>query len=136
MLKFKPLCTSIIAIGLLSCNIQKKSNKSSEPVVAVANITDPTQEKEKYRLTISFFSKGAGTDRIHHPKFKEFISNYKPVIAYEEARWGREGEIDYCFKLNELSTAEQEVFIEKAREILAGSDLVHINENAECVHKR
>jgi hypothetical protein len=50
--------------------------------------------------------------------------------------WGREGEIDYCFNLSELSSKKDMIaFIESVRKIAAGSDRIIVNENAECQHK-
>jgi|GEM_PF-828052 len=89
-----------------------------------------------YRLVVSFYSKGEGIDYRAAEKFEAFVLGYKPAVAFEKTSWGREGEIDYCMKLSELSTKEQKQFIDLARIELANTQLVHFNENAKCVHKR
>jgi hypothetical protein len=50
--------------------------------------------------------------------------------------WGREGETDYCFNLSELTAKKDLIgFIEDVKKIGAGSDMMNISENAECMHK-
>ena len=47
----------------------------------------------------------------------------------------REGEMDYCFNLSELTAKKDMVaFIQNVRKIASGSDRVIVTENAEC-HK-
>lgn len=127
----------LAAVVCISC----KNTKETAVVVPDNNIkinelSTISQEKEKYRLTVSFYSIGQGTDSEHHQKFKDYLKNYSPDIKFEQIAWGREGEQDYCLKLMELSPKEQEKFIKNVRILLEKSDLVHIKENEECVHKR
>ncbi len=92
-------------------------------------------EEETYPLVVSFYSKGEGIDNKVNEAFVKFLASYTKKTVYEPTHWGREGEIDYCLKLSELSSAEQADFIKKAKDLLSKSALVHINENAKCVHK-
>ncbi|MBI4931886.1 MAG: hypothetical protein HY841_14080 [Bacteroidetes bacterium] len=94
-----------------------------------------TAQEETYPLVISFYSKGGGIDSKVNGEFEKFLTSYSKKIVYEPTHWGREGEVDYCLKLSELSTAEQTDFVKKAKEVLSKSALVHINENTACVHK-
>jgi len=94
-------------------------------------ITDP----DKYRLVVSFYSIGEGIDSKNKENFDVFLKNRSQKIIFEQTPWGREGEVDYCFKLNELTSPEQTDFVKKAKEILGKSTLVRINENEKCVHK-
>ena len=93
------------------------------------------QADDSYRLVVQFYSKGEGIDNKTNEAFVKMLDSNSKKIAYEPTHWGREGEIDYCLKLNELSTAEQADFVKKANELLSKSALVHVNENAKCVHK-
>ena len=93
-------------------------------------------KSENYRLHVSFISIGQGIDDDMRQKFIDWVNNFPKKIAFEEAFWGREGEADYCFKLSEFSASEQEDFIKKAKELLLGSNLVNINENVPCSHKK
>lgn len=92
-------------------------------------------ENNSYRLVVSFYSTTSGIDLKTNDEFVKFLNSYPKKINYEPTHWGREGEIDYCLKLSELSSAEQGDFVKKAKEILSKSTLVHVNENAACVHK-
>lgn len=92
-------------------------------------------EAETYRLVVSFYSKGEGIDGKINEAFVKFLDSNSKKIAYESTHWGREGEIDYCLKLSELSPSEQDEFVKKAKDLLAKSLLVHIDESVECVHK-
>ena len=91
-----------------------------------------TETEEKYRLVISFFSIGEGVNLKVNEEFEKFISAYSPKVKHELVAWGREGEKDYCFKLTELSSVQQEEFIRKAKEV--ATKKVHIKENEQCPH--
>ena len=88
-----------------------------------------------YRLVVQFYSKGEGIDSKVNDAFVKFVDTYTKKIVYEPTHWGREGEIDYCLKLSELTSVEQDDFVKKAKDLLSKSALVHVNESAECVHK-
>lgn len=98
-------------------------------------IDKPSAVEDIYRLVVSFYSIGEGTDYKTKEEFEKFLLGYKKKIAFEPALWGREGEVDYCLKINELTPEEQIDFIRKAKELLSKSKLVHVDENAKCVHK-
>jgi hypothetical protein len=68
-------------------------------------------------------------------KFNDFLESYQPKLNPIITPWGREGEVDFCFTLNELSTNQRKKFIKEVRELLKDCKLVHIYENAPCVHK-
>lgn len=101
---------------------------------------DEKQQNEVYTLSVSFFSIGEGTDGKMMNRYKEFIDIYskekKISIAYEQNAWGREGEVDYCFLLEELNAKQRIEFIEKSKSLLAESKLVHVVENGRCHPKR
>jgi hypothetical protein len=96
-------------------------------------VTPPAEDS--YRLVVEFFSIGQGIDIKANDEFVKFLNTYIKKIEYTPTHWGREGEVDYCLKLSELSTLDQANFVKKTKEILSSSKLVHINENAKCVHK-
>lgn len=89
-----------------------------------------------YDLVLSFYSIGAGIDNEAKESYDKFLDSYRDKVSVEETRWGREGEVDYCLKLSGLSEGEKNDFVEKSRNLLEKSKLVHINENAPCVHKK
>jgi hypothetical protein len=98
------------------------------------------ETRTSYIFTVSFFSLGGGSDGKMMNKFKEFIESYNKdknvVITYELNSWGREGEADFCFRLEELNAKLRADFIAKSRGILAESKLVHVAENSQCHPKR
>ena len=56
-------------------------------------------------------------------------------VDYEKTGWGREGETDYCLRLNELTLKEQSDFIAQTNDVLKGAKWVHVYENQPCMHK-
>jgi hypothetical protein len=100
-----------------------------------------TQVREQTsRLVVSFYSICCGIDHQAQEKLDKFINNYEKAkgkqLTRSAVRWGKEGEIDYCLKLSELSPREQKKFISKVRSLLKRSKLVHINENVACQSRR
>ena len=85
-----------------------------------------------YRLTISFISKGEGIDYKTQQSFENWLKAQPKHPAYEITHWGREGETNYCLKLNELSTREQGIFVRDVRTQLTDKELVFVSENAVC----
>ena len=92
------------------------------------------------RLVVSFYSICCGIDHKAQENLDKFIKRYEKAkgkqLTKAAVRWGREGEIDYCLKLSELSPREQKRFISKVRLMLKRSKLVHINENVACQSER
>lgn len=115
--------------------VHKKENAACDHISWPEPTAETTPAADTYRFWVSFYSTGEGIDLKNKEEFEKFLNSYPKKIAYEPTRWGREGETDYCLKLNELSSTEQADFIKKAKEVLAKSRLVHVDENAKCVHK-
>lgn len=124
---------SLVSLACMSCKSKKEATKTNDTSAAATTATTPDAPKT-YRLIVSFISKGAGTDQKRTP-FLAYVDGHPLKPAYKTVRWGREGETDYCFTLSELTAKKDLVaFIEEVRKITAGSDLININENAECQH--
>ncbi len=115
----------MLCFGAFSC-------KSSKSTATTAKVTSA----ENYRLVISFISIGTGIDGDSHDAIKKFIADHAKKPAVETFRWGREGEVDYCLQLKELSSKEQKAFVEEIKKLAGKSELVQISENAPCVHKK
>lgn len=100
--------------------------------------TQSTEEAraQTHRLVVSFYSICCGIDAKAQADFDKFIKRYEKSkrkrLTKTASHWGREGEIDYCMSLAELSPREQRKFISQVRTLLKKSKLVHINENATC----
>ena len=97
------------------------------------------KDKEPFRLVVSFYSQGAGPDSKAIEMFIMAVSSYEHMnnkkIEYDKTPWGREGEVDYCMKLQNLDAESQKNFVMQIRETLLTSQLVHITENAPCLRK-
>jgi hypothetical protein len=83
----------------------------------------------KYRLQVSFISKGGGIEAKTHDKFVNYVENHPKKPAFEAKSWGREGEKDYLLTLKELNADEQKVFVEEVKKLISNSDMVFVKEN-------
>jgi hypothetical protein len=96
--------------------------------------------KQTSRLVVSFYSICCGINQQAQEKLDAFINDYGKAkgrqLTKKAAHWGKEGEIDYCLKLSELSLRERKRFVSKVRSLLKGAKLVHIRENAPCMSER
>ncbi len=124
----------IIVIGFCLLFFACKSTKETTNLPDKEDISKKVNE-DNYRLVISFFSPGNGIDHKMKQEYTKFIENYRKKITYEDIPWGKEGEIDFCFPLKELSGKEQEEFVKTSKEVLSKSTRVHVYENTPCRHK-
>jgi hypothetical protein len=127
----KQLFFLIPVIALTLFSLSCKSKKTT----VVSNDVSVSDKVVKYRVIISFISKGAGTDS----KLNENITNYIAAQSKHPAnvvlKWGREGENDQCYLLNELTKEEQKTFVAGLKKIVNGSDMVLIVENSAALHQ-
>lgn len=119
------IIVSVCCAGLFACKTSKGT-----PTAAKFSTND------NYRLIISFISIGTGIDANAHEAIKKFIDEHPKKPLAETYHWGREGEIDYCLQLKELSSKEQKAFVEEVKKLAGKSDRVQFSENAPCVHKK
>ena len=133
----KSLISLFIVLSFFSCNSAKNSRtlckKQKESVNAV--LSDSV-----FRFGVSFISIGGGIDRQAKQKFDQYIEEFNSLnkvnLKIEIIKWGREGEVDYCFSLNELDAKLQEKFISEVKNQFNASSLVKIYENETCKHPR
>lgn len=111
------------------------ANTITAPAQVDPSATTAKNMDETVRLVVSFYSKGEGIDSKSKEAFIKLLDSNTKKMAYIPTQWGREGEVDFCLELKELSAAEQEDFIKKTKELLNKTTLVHINEYAKCMHK-
>ncbi|MFY0674698.1 MAG: hypothetical protein JXQ87_14965 [Bacteroidia bacterium] len=101
------------------------------------NKTDTNPENtDNSRFIVSFYSPGDGINRTAKQKFISFLENLEPSLSYNEVKWGREGEVDYCFALTEMKKADQDAFVKSVKELLAKADKVKFSENSPCRNSR
>jgi hypothetical protein len=120
---------------LLLVNFTFSCSNSKKIAVNTLEIEN-SKNNSIYRFTISFFSKGGGTDRKARSEFESFLENFNKKnevnLQFIKTSWGREGEVDYCFKLDELKNKKQIIFIKECEDLLKDSKLVHFQEFGEC----
>ena len=119
-----------MAFTMVSCHNTQKSTKQ-EQESEIPN----SDHQTIYRLIVSFYSPGNGIDHEMLQSFSSFLNEKHSSLIYEKVNWGKEGERDYCFLLNELNSKQQEDFIEEAKEVLSSSERVRVKENQPCKHK-
>lgn len=112
---------------------------ADQPAVPVlAEQTTAVNTEQNYRFIVSFFSVSAGPDNEGMRAFDDWVARYSEKrgiqIKYEKTSWGREGETEYCFLLNEMTPAEQTEFVASAREQLKSASRVNTYENQPCKH--
>jgi hypothetical protein len=118
---------------LFACHGAKTPAKKETAVVVEAT-------ENQYRFGVSFYSIGSGIDVKAKKLFLDFIRDFETGrglrLSVEEVRWGREGEVDYCFRLAELTAPDQEKFIADIRSLLQPSKWVRFSENSPCRERR
>jgi hypothetical protein len=129
----KIISISMSLLLAIACNSTKKTTESN----TAKSIVLPDSI---YRFNVSFISIGSGTDSKAKQQFNDFITqfnnNNKVTITPEIVSWGREGETDYCLKLNDLNIELQNKFIADTKELLKNSKLIRYKENTVCKPKR
>jgi hypothetical protein len=92
------------------------------------------------RFIVSFYSIGSGTETDQVDLLRTHINQYgeqhKKQISYNLVPWGREGEMDFCFTLKELTPVQQKDFVISTHNILSKARWVHFSENQPCRQTR
>lgn len=127
-MKHSAYCLLFLTLG--ACTHSKKVAQTT-PVSKIEET-----DSSKYRFGISFYSIGTGIDAAARQQMMDYIRQFEQregvTLTYEKYAWGKEGEQDYCFRLNELTTAKQEYFISQMKETLKKSIRVHYKEHSDC----
>ncbi|MFM7015177.1 MAG: hypothetical protein ACKOX3_02510 [Bacteroidota bacterium] len=131
----------IAAVFVLACNPSKKANgpvitestAESKDEVEMPREMPPAQKEKTIRLVVTFASIGAGVDPNGKINLDAYINAFKEksgkLVKYGMLAWGREGEFDCEFSLNELNLNEQPEFIRGLRKQFQGNQLIQIEEN-------
>jgi len=117
------ITTSILFLGIsvfASCATTKEVGKESISVTST------------HHLTVSFFSPGGGINEKAKAVYDTFLKENYSELKFDEIRWGREGEVDYCFQNIALSEDKTTLFIQETKELMAKFDKVNITENEPC----
>jgi hypothetical protein len=101
------------------------SCKSKKEASATAKTT--TNETAPCRLRVEFYSIGTGSDANGIAKLKEYLDAKK--LVYETKNWGREGEVNFCVKMDGLKEKDQIKHIDEVKKLLTSSQYVRFQEN-------
>ncbi len=97
-------------------------------------------EEKTYDMVLYFISKGEGIDMKLAAKINNIVSEFskanKVKIRLEKSNFGREGEVNYNFILNNLSTSKKKEFIKAIEAVIGKSDMVFVKFNQKPVQKR
>jgi hypothetical protein len=146
------LCLLIpIAMSTYNCSGSKKTTNNSKPATESTaqkvktessetaenkTVTPALDEKKLFRFTVSFISKGAGTDYQIRQKYDAFVTDFesknKVKIIINKASWGREGEMDYCIEFTNINKEITDKFIAESKALLSASDRINLGENTHC----
>lgn len=94
----------------------------------------PDSAAHSTRLVVSFVSEGAGIDHAAQKNFEKWLSK-RTDVKYTVTHWGKEGEMDYCFLLNDKRAESQAQFVKEVRDFFGVNKKVQVNENVACSHK-
>ena len=142
----KTIKVAVILLSFYACTgckhkdkVSKDPTTTSTTTVTPVNVTPADTMKVtpgNMRMLVSFISIGAGTDYKTREKYDAYIEKMAKKPAFDKAAWGREGEVDYCFPLTDLSPQEVAEFVSATKEMMKDNSLVIISENVPCTHKR
>ena len=120
----KILSVFVIALAIFGCSACSKKTapvtekKKTDSVVAQQPAKVDSVAPVNQRFIVTFYSIGSGTERDQITAFEKFVADYgqknNTTITYEKAHWGREGEVNYCMMLTEISAMDQQKFIAEA----------------------
>ncbi len=86
-----------------------------------------------YRLVVAFASRASGPDAEGLKRIQELIKVYEnkfnKKISYNIGRYGREGETDYSFDLNNLSKKQVKKFVAVLNKEMRKYNVVSVGEN-------
>ena len=105
------------------------------PPLEVLKPETSNKDTSVYSMVVAFFSPGDGIDIKTASEFDAYLKGYTSV-TFNKVGWGREGETDFCIRLDMLTGSELPEFKKGAEEILSKSQKVQFQYNAPCKHYR
>lgn len=116
----------VLSISAVSNSACKSSKSQTDKAVVEASSTGTAD------FILSFFSPGNGIDKAMLDQVVEFLKTNYPTVTYSRVRWGREGEVDLCFDLSEMTVDSKEKFKADLGEMVSTSNRVRVKENEAC----
>jgi len=113
----------------------KKQLADKEPVIndVVSATANPN---DSIRLNVAFNSPGSGINGQALKQLKGYIERFETdnnlTLTYYQIPWGREGEVDFCFKLSTIDSKKAEEFVTGVKNLIGKADRVTMKENCNC----
>ncbi len=141
----------IVLISLISlssfCGKKKSKSKTTSSTATTAddelvdgklgnNLKTEASKDSAVWYKVSFISIGGGIDHDAIKSCKEFVAafekQHRTAVPLKIASWGREGEKDFCFYLQDMSAEKAKTFIAELEDNLKGSSLIRYKYNCKC----
>ncbi len=133
-------------VGTIGCKTQKEAKqralkqdslrRADSVVMANATEAQPVSANDSIRLNVSFYSPGSGINYKAAQKLDGFVTQYQTdnpgAITMYKTAWGREGEVDYCFKFNQGFESKGDSFVKQVKDLLANQDRINYKEFTTC----
>lgn len=140
MLFFSCRCHHEMAVNSQTSSISQTENSVNGSITALQKDTLIQTESKVAdsvpsvcRVLVSAISIGTGIDPQAKTLLDKFVQEYMDAtskrILYTATHWGREGEMDFCFTLKNLSVEEQQNFVVGLNEVFKNHNLIHVEEN-------
>ncbi|MBI1315835.1 hypothetical protein GC167_03125 [bacterium] len=114
-----------------------KSKKAAESTEGAKGIEAPVK-KPVDRWVVTFHSEGSGPDnsamRLLEAKMVEWNQQYRWELNPERIGWGKEGEIDYCFPLDQFRDFAAQRLDALFKETFGDNRKVHWSVYPDCPH--
>ena len=114
-----------LSVMLLSFSCKSSKGQSGQA-------TEDSAKTEQSELILSFFSPGNGIDKNMLDQVVEFLKTNYPTVNYNRVRWGREGEVDFCFDLAGMTVDSKAKLKADLKELVAASNRVRVKEDEAC----
>lgn len=143
MMNFMLNRMNCFAIGMMlimagSCKTSKNTVAENKTESTMTTDSKTNAVEKTYRVIVSFISIGGGSDSQAYAKLNDIISRTQEsggMLSKDEIPWGREGEVDVCLPLTELSKQQADALVQQLKKTFEGNNLVQITENSPALHK-
>ncbi len=91
---------------------------------------------DSIRLNVAFNSPGSGINGKALKQLEAYIESFETdnnlKITVYRIPWGREGEVDFCFKLSTIDAKKADDFVAGVKNLIGKADRVTMKENCNC----
>ncbi len=128
----------VLGLALLSAGACKSKKQADKPVEVEA-YEEVVKKAEPARWVVTFVSEGSGPDgkamRLLETKMGEWQKTYEWELSPERIAWGKEGEMDYCFKMSDFRNYAPQRLDALFKETFGDNPLVQWGVRDSCPHQ-